>query len=40
MIALIDYEAGNIKSVENALKFLGQEAVLTRTGTGSGRRIR
>ena len=30
MIALIDYEAGNIKSVENALKFLGQEAVLTR----------
>ena len=30
MIALIDYEAGNIKSVQNALKFLGQEAVLTR----------
>ena len=30
MIALIDYEAGNIKSVENALKFLGQETVLTR----------
>ena len=30
MIALIDYEAGNIKSVENALKFLGRETVLTR----------
>ena len=30
MIALIDYEAGNIKSVENALKFLGREMVLTR----------
>lgn len=30
MIALIDYEAGNIKSVENALKFLGQETCLTR----------
>ena len=30
MIALIDYEAGNIKSVENALKFLGRENVLTR----------
>lgn len=30
MIAMIDYEAGNIKSVQNALKFLGQETVLTR----------
>ena len=30
MIALIDYEAGNIKSVQNALKFLGRETVLTR----------
>ena len=30
MIALIDYEAGNIKSVQNALKFLVQETVLTR----------
>ena len=30
MIALIDYEAGNIKSVENALKFLGHETCLTR----------
>ena len=30
MIAIIDYDAGNIKSVEKALKFLGQEAVVTR----------
>ena len=29
MIAIIDYEAGNIKSVENAMKVLGQDAVLT-----------
>ena len=30
MIAIIDYGAGNIKSVENAVRFLGQEAILTR----------
>ena len=30
MIAIIDYDAGNIKSVEKALKYLGQEAVITR----------
>ena len=30
MIALIDYDAGNTKSVEKALAFLGQESVLTR----------
>ena len=30
MIAIIDYEAGNIKSVDNAIKYLGREAVLTR----------
>ena len=30
MIAIIDYDAGNIKSVEKALLFLGQEAVSTR----------
>ncbi len=30
MIAIIDYDAGNIKSVEKALQFLGQEVVLTR----------
>lgn len=30
MIAIIDYDAGNIKSVEKALLYLGQEAVITR----------
>ncbi len=30
MIAVIDYDAGNVKNVLNALKRLGQEAVLTR----------
>ena len=30
MIAVIDYDAGNIKSVEKALNYLGQEAVITR----------
>ena len=30
MIAIIDYDAGNIKSVEKALVSLGQEVVLTR----------
>lgn len=30
MIAIIDYDAGNIKSVEKALIALGQEVVLTR----------
>lgn len=30
MIALIDYDAGNIKSVEKALQMLGEETVLTR----------
>lgn len=30
MIAIIDYDAGNIKSVEKALTFLGQEAKITR----------
>ncbi len=30
MIAIIDYDAGNVKSVEKALEFLGAEAVLTR----------
>ena len=29
MIAIIDYDAGNIKSVEKALLLLGQEAVVT-----------
>jgi glutamine amidotransferase len=30
MIAIIDYNAGNLKSVEKALDFLGQECVITR----------
>jgi len=30
MIAIIDYDAGNIKSVEKALQFLGEEALITR----------
>lgn len=30
MIAIIDYDAGNIKSVEKALHFLGEEAYVTR----------
>lgn len=30
MIAIIDYDAGNIKSVEKAIHFLGEEAVVTR----------
>ncbi len=30
MIAIIDYDAGNVKSVEKALQFLGQNVVLTR----------
>ena len=30
MIAIIDYDAGNIKSVEKALAFLGEDAVITR----------
>lgn len=30
MIAVIDYDAGNIKSVEKALQFLGAEVVVTR----------
>lgn len=32
MIAIIDYDAGNIKSVEKALDFIGAEYVLTRDG--------
>ncbi len=30
MIAIIDYDAGNLKSVEKAFLFLGQEVVVTR----------
>lgn len=30
MIAIVDYDAGNIKSVEKAVQYLGEEAVITR----------
>lgn len=30
MIAIVDYDAGNLKSVEKALEFLGQESIITR----------
>lgn len=30
MVSIIDYGAGNIKSVENAVRYLGHEVVLTR----------
>ncbi len=30
MVAIIDYDAGNLKSVQNALKKLGSESVITR----------
>ena len=30
MIAILDYDAGNIKSVEKALSFLGEDAVITK----------
>lgn len=30
MIAIIDYDAGNLKSVEKALVFLGEDAMITR----------
>ena len=30
MIALIDYDAGNLKSVEKALQLLGEEVIVTR----------
>lgn len=30
MIAIVDYDAGNLKSVEKALQFLGREVIVTR----------
>ena len=30
MVAIIDYDAGNIKSVEKAIQFLGKDAIITR----------
>ena len=40
MIALIDYDAGNIKSVEKAFQSLGKEVVLTRDPSIKARRSR
>ena len=39
MIGIIDYDAGNIKSVEKALAYLGEETVVSRDpeGAPSGR---
>lgn len=31
MVAIIDYDAGNIKSVEKALQYLGQDVIVTRS---------
>ena len=30
MISILDYDAGNIKSVEKAVQYLGEDAVITR----------
>ena len=30
MISILDYDAGNIKSVEKAITYLGDEAIITR----------
>ena len=30
MVAILDYDAGNLKSVKKALEWLGEEAVITR----------
>ena len=30
MIALIDYDAGNMKSVEKALQLIGEDVIVTR----------
>ena len=37
MIAVVDYDAGNIKSVEKALQFIGADPVITREPSLSGR---
>ena len=31
MIAIIDYDAGNLKSVQKAVEFLGEKTVVSRT---------
>ena len=37
MIGIIDYDAGNIKSVERALAWLNQESVVSTSARGQGR---
>ena len=35
MIGIIDYDAGNIKSVEKALHYLGEETVVSQRSPGT-----
>lgn len=35
MITVLDYDAGNVKSVEKALDFLGEEVKITRDKRGN-----
>ena len=30
MVAIIDYDAGNIKSVQKAIEYLGEDVIITR----------
>ena len=36
MIGIIDYDAGNIRSVEKAMKYLGQDVCITRDSDPAG----
>ncbi|MCD7737631.1 MAG: imidazole glycerol phosphate synthase subunit HisH, partial [Lachnospiraceae bacterium] len=36
MTGIIDYDAGNVKSVEKALQFLGEDVTVTRDPRGPG----
>ncbi len=40
MIAIIDYDAGNIKSVEKALHYLGEETVVSKRSERSEMQIK
>ena len=33
MIAIIDYDAGNLKSVQKAFEYLGEKVIITRNQT-------
>ena len=35
MIGIIDYDAGNIRSVEKALSYLGEETVVSQRSAGA-----